>query len=152
MPRPSSFWLTCPNCQEACDMYNRALFHPGHNIQLWCGKCKRLASCRKWACICGHSWMSCNIHRPLGFTCRSRLSLKPKVKSGLAKGLACHRACMRRRKVAALGELGSDCPPVTWPLPPPLPSGPLGPAPRKKRCLPPAFGAPLGPLPFPGPS
>ena len=150
MLRPTSFWLSCPRCQRACDMFNRVLFDPERIVQLWCGNCKRLASSRKLACSCGHSWMICTIHRALGFTCRARLTLKTKVRLGHARGLDCHRACNKRRKVAALGELGSGCPPMKWPLPPPFPSGPSGTPPCKRKVMGPSAFPPPGPFGLPG--
>ena len=106
VPRPTSFLLSCPHCQKECEMAHRVLFHPGHIVQLWCGNCKRMASSRAWACSCGICWMACVSHRPLGFTCRDRLTLKKRVQPGVSAGHTRHRALCTSRRVARLGVLG----------------------------------------------
>ena len=145
VPRPTSFLLTCPRCHEVCEMAHRVLFHPGHVVQLWCGSCKRMASSRAWACNCGTCWMACATHRPLGFTCRTRLSLKKRAQPGVSDGHTRHRALCASRRVARLGPLGggpsSSCRPG-----PSKPSGPAGPGPSPAPVVP---GPPvLGPLTF----
>ena len=137
LPRPSSFELACPRCSVVCDAANRSLFHPGHNTQLWCSSCKHATSSKRWSCSCGHGWMDCPIHRPLGFLCKARLSLKKRASPGLTQGL--FHGSAKRRRTTKLGELGVTASQGAWPPPPlappwkklkpslPIPSGSPGP-------------------------
>ena len=111
-PRPACFELACPRCSEISDMAKRVLFHPGLSIQLWCGSCMRSASSRLWACSCSCSWMACPVHRPQGFACKTRLSLKRRVSDSFAKGLASQRAFLKRKRLLGMGEFGLALPPL----------------------------------------
>ena len=135
-------------------MSNRALFHPEHAIQLWCGSCKRLTSSKKWLCSCSQCWMACSIHRPLGFLCKSRLTFKKRDRTGLFQGLDSFRASVKHRRTLPLGERRIHSPLGGWP-PPPSPSLPGLPRMLMRSSLPPPSGSPGPPgvagLPRPTP-
>ena len=140
-PRPSHFWLACPKCSVACDFAKKSPFKPGRNIQLWCSSCKHAISSKKWSCSCGGGWMGCSQHRPVGYLCKARLSLKKREKPGLPQGVFLGTA--KRRHTAPLGELGIHGPLRGRPSPPPPP--PPGPPGKKLRFSPPPSSGSLGP-------
>ena len=63
--------LLCPvvACRHMRDVTTTPLYNKGKWSSLSCAKCARMATCRKWLCICGVPWFGCTHHGPVGFVC-----------------------------------------------------------------------------------
>ena len=51
-----------------------------------CSDCRKSFSARSWICPCGHTWITCKFHCPLGFLCCSSYRNKRKQENNEMEG------------------------------------------------------------------
>ena len=65
-----SFEVACPRCGNIKQGAGHWLYKPDRKCHLHCVACLRYPSARLWQCPCKMPWISCTVHRGLGFRCK----------------------------------------------------------------------------------
>jgi hypothetical protein len=72
IPKPSAFWLSCPECGMWMDKVNVTLLSRGKWGALKCEPCNRAFSASKWKCVCNVRWIACQAHCKMALACGTK--------------------------------------------------------------------------------